>query len=100
MFWERVVGMIRQGMTLEQIEAQLDRERRAELAALDREHRRRMWADIYIPLGVGMASLAWCVGVIANGGHEMMALASLPGVAWSQWKWADFGNMTDNRGGI
>jgi len=87
-FWTRVVEMLRQGMTLDQIEARLEHERREELAALDREHKRRMMIDIYIPFAAGLASLGWCVGVIAAGGPVWLAIMSIPGVAWCQWKLA------------
>lgn len=83
-FWAEVADMLRSGMTLDQIEATLAERRVAEMAALEREHRRRMWFDITLPFVVGIASLTWTL--VAVNWSEWIAMASLPGVAWCQWK--------------
>lgn len=88
--WPRLTGMMKQGLRLDEIERVLEQERRDEWAAMESEHRRRMWLDVYTPFLVGMASIAWCVGVIYFGGSEWVACLALPGVAWCQYKLATF----------
>lgn len=88
--WRKIVDMMHSGMTVEEIENELSAQRRAEIEAMELDHRRRMWRDVTLPFLVGMTSLAWAVGVIALGGPVWLALASMPGVVWCQWKLAPF----------
>jgi hypothetical protein len=55
-----------------------------------RLHSKRMVKNVYLPFGVGMASLAWAPLVLAFEAPEWVALLSIPGVAWCQWKLAPF----------
>lgn len=49
-------------------------------------HNSRMWKDIYLPFLVGMASLAWTVGAVYCDLPAWLALLSLPGILWCQYK--------------
>lgn len=51
---------------------------------------REIWRDVFIPFGVGMASLVWTVCTLHLGTSEAVALLSLPGVCWCSYKLTPF----------